>query len=188
MRRKACPVLKFKVTALTPAGFKAVQKKLPDGTTGVRVSALAGDRHVAQLSMSVETVADAHPIKRHIKGNDFLQPGWVEVDASYRRCGLGTKLYETAAQVAKASKLSLVSSYERSEMSEGFWAKQAKKGRAVCLPNQPGEYSSKGRYNPETRRVDWPEELSERDAWPCWRYVLKAGKTDLSGPKRRRRR
>jgi len=183
MSRKACPALKFEVTALTPNGFTQVNKKLPPGTTGVRVFATAGDRAVAQLSMSVETVTDAHPLKKHLKGNDFLQPGWVEVDAPYRRCGLGTKLYERAAALAKTSKLTLISSRERSEMSEGFWAKQARKGRAVCLPNEPGASSMRGKYNPEAGAVRWTD-----DSWPCWRYVLKAGKTDLSGARQRRKR
>lgn len=178
MSRKACPVLKFEITALTPNGYVPVKKhKLPPGATGVRIYSDQAD-----LSLSVETVTSAHPLAKAIKANDFLQPGWVSVDARHRRCGVGTALYQEAAKLAKASKLPLVSSRERSEMSEGFWSKQAKKGRATCLPNAPGAYSARGRYDDEQGRVNWSDE-----AWPCWRYVLKRGKTDLSGPKKRRR-
>jgi len=178
MSRKACPALRFEITALTPNGYAPVKKhKLPEGTTGVRITSDQGD-----LSLSVETVTSAHPLAKALKANDFLQPGWVSVDTRYRRCGVGTALYQEAAKLAKASKIPLVSSRERSEMSEGFWAKQAAKGRAVCLPNSPGAYSSRGRYNAEYDRVDWAD-----DTWPCYRYVLKKGKTDLSGARKRRK-
>lgn len=183
MSRKACPRLDLEVEALTPNGYASVRKKLPPGTTGVRITARAGSTRIADLNLSVETVTSAHPLAKAIKANDFLQPGWVSVDPQYRRCGVGTALYTEAAKLAKASKLPLVSSRERSEMSEGFWSKQAAKGRAVCLPNNPGAQSARGRYNAEHDRVDWTG-----DVWPCWRYVLKHGKTNLSGAKKRRQR
>lgn len=73
--------------------------------------------------------------------------------------GVGTRMYEAAAQVACASGQVLVSDDKRSRFSEGFWKKQAKKGRATCDASQPG-----------TRLND---DLSYRGNWRCHRYRLK---------------
>ena len=60
--------------------------------------------------------------------------GAIEIDEDYRRCGLATRLYETAARWACANGRQLRSDEVRSAASDGFWRKQAAKGRAVCAP------------------------------------------------------
>lgn len=59
---------------------------------------------------------------------------YIGVSEQYQRCGVGTQLYERAAQLAcKTFKKPLRSDVERSAMADGFWQKQVRKGRAVCL-------------------------------------------------------
>lgn len=72
--------------------------------------------------------------------------------------GVGTRLYEAAAHVACSSGRTLTSDDKRSRFSEGFWKKQAKKGRATCDASKPG-----------TRLND---DLSYRGNWKCHRYLL----------------
>ena len=60
----------------------------------------------------------------------------VSINKSYRRRGLGTQMYERAAEVACDSfGLPLASdrSTSRSKYSEGFWKKQLRKKRALCV-------------------------------------------------------
>lgn len=180
--KKACPRLTFNATALTPNGYQRADKHVPPGATGLRISAYADSRPVGELSVRVEAVTRSHPMAKATGSQEFLEPGWIEVPARYQRCGIGEQLYTYLAKLAKASKIPLASSFERSERSEGFWAKQHAKGRAVCLPNEPDYVSKKGRWDQARGHVEWADE-----PWPCWRYVLKSGKTDLSGAKRRRR-
>jgi len=54
----------------------------------------------------------------------------TEIDASYRKQGIATKLYEMAAKEACKRGMPLHSDVLRSEMIEPFWAKQARKKRA----------------------------------------------------------
>jgi hypothetical protein len=72
--------------------------------------------------------------------------------------GVGTRMYEAAAQVACALGHALVSDDKRSRFSEGFWKKQARKGRATC------DTSARG-----TRLND---DLSYKGTWKCHRYRL----------------
>ena len=58
--------------------------------------------------------------------------GTAHVLAQYRRCGVGTRLYEAAAAWACIAGHPLRSDASRSAMSEGFWVKQVRRGRAVC--------------------------------------------------------
>lgn len=68
-----------------------------------------------------------------------------DIGVNRRRHGIGTQLYEKAAEVAcEEFGLPLASdrSTSRSKMSEGFWKKQLKKKRARCI----GESGSKRCY------------------------------------------
>lgn len=62
----------------------------------------------------------------------FMKVARIDVDASVRRQGVGTKLYERAARIACEARYGapLASDTDRSPMSEGFWRKQTGKGRA----------------------------------------------------------
>jgi hypothetical protein len=56
---------------------------------------------------------------------------WSEVVSEKIRRGFGTKMYEAAAQLAcRKYGLPLASDTTRSDMADGFWWKQWKKGRA----------------------------------------------------------
>lgn len=72
--------------------------------------------------------------------------------------GLGTWLYTAAAQFACKHGAQLTSDDKRSRFSEGFWKKQARKGRATCDASQRG-----------TRLAD---DLSYKGSWRCKRYIL----------------
>jgi GNAT superfamily N-acetyltransferase len=70
---------------------------------------------------------------------DLHRPGIAEVASidigeDYRRCGFGTKLYEAAAAWACTQGREFRSDLIRTASSDGFWRKQAAKGRAVCAP------------------------------------------------------
>lgn len=68
--------------------------------------------------------------------------GLIHVHKDYRRCGIGTKLYEMVAQGACDLGARLTSDQYRSEASEGFWAKQVKKGRARCIKSADPDWVS----------------------------------------------
>lgn len=60
--------------------------------------------------------------------------GKLRVRAELHRGGLGTKLYEAAAEAAcREFRQPLSSDYKRSLSAQRFWEKQVKKGRAVCV-------------------------------------------------------
>ena len=88
--------------------------------------------------------------------------------------GVGTRMYEAAAQVACTSHRVLMSDDKRSRFSEGFWKKQQRAGRATCDASRPG-----------TRLND---DLSYRGNWRCHRYRLNAcpAPPSLAGVKRKR--
>lgn len=108
-----------------------------------------------------------------------LTVSWIRVNDP--RCGTGTQMYQHAYRIACRRGKRLVSDVSRSDASEGFWSKQAKKGRATCV---------KGRGT----RLRW----SHRDSyfenvghWPCEYYRMKTvcpRNIDLSGLIRRRSR
>lgn len=77
-------------------------------------------RHVGRLMTSVQGKA--------------LEVTSIAIDdPDQRRCGLGTKLYEAAAKWGCTHDLKLTSDVLRSVDSQGFWEKQARKGRARCM-------------------------------------------------------
>lgn len=74
--------------------------------------------------------------KRRESGRDVMSVTNVIVNPSYRRRGLGTQLYERAATVAcRDFGLPLASDRHtsRSKLAEGFWKKQLRKKRAICI-------------------------------------------------------
>jgi GNAT superfamily N-acetyltransferase len=81
--------------------------------------------------------------------------------ASTRKTGLGigTKLYERAARYACRLGAPLASDSSRTRFSQGFWEKQAKKGRAVCVKG-----SGKA-----TKLTD---EFEHKGKWTCGTYAL----------------
>jgi len=54
-----------------------------------------------------------------------------------RRCGIGTKLYELAAQYLCSEGIRLKSDIDRSPPAESFWRKQLRKKRAACIKPSP---------------------------------------------------
>jgi len=83
----------------------------------------------------IEAVVDRESVGHAIvvKTNGVPYVSDVRVFPKMQRCGLGTQLYEQAAQFACAKfKQPLHSDVERSAMSDNFWRKQVQKGRAVC--------------------------------------------------------
>jgi hypothetical protein len=73
-------------------------------------------------------------VESTIEGGYIPLVSWSHTELGHRRCGLGTKLYERAAQAAcKLFQEPLHSDLTRSGMSDGFWQKQVKKGRAICV-------------------------------------------------------
>lgn len=95
--------------------------------------------HAVQFTMFS---ADVRTIYGHIKldpkgpvelkGPAALYPSMIHVNPKYRKCGIGTKLYEAAAAYACEVNRQLHSDESRSAAAQGFWAKQESKGRAYC--------------------------------------------------------
>lgn len=105
--------------------------------------------------------------------NGHLRLDLIEVDASIQRCGVATRLYEILAQVACDTGRKLASDTMRSDASEGFWVKQARKGRARCVPGAG-----------ERIRDDFTSDT--KNPWPCEYYEMKSScPRDLSGGNRR---
>lgn len=112
----------------------------------------------------------------------------ITVDATARRCGVGTKLYEQIASVACAEGAELRSDRRRTGYSEAFWRKQSKKGRARCNPGSGINLSYKDRKTPKEIR-------GNTAYWPCATWTLEApcdatrtglGKTSKSCPHAKR--
>ena len=100
--------------------------------------------------------------------SDQARVTFVSVDASLRRCGLGTELYTRAMKLAQAKGLQLTSDSHRSTNSEGFWQKQLKKGRAVCVDKRRGHLVP-GNDTPYTNE-------DTVDHWDCRRFQMKPGR------------
>lgn len=112
--------------------------------------------------------------------------------------GYGTMLYEAGLRLACEEQRAYSSSSMRSVFSESFWGKQARKGRAACVPGEGTYYRLPldadleeayldGRISEETfsaimeraeallaQRVD--DAVGEK-VWPCKRYLIPAGQT-----------
>lgn len=100
----------------------------------------------------------------------------TRVNATVQRCGVGTKLYEAAAQFG-CTQLGapLRSDYGRSAAAQSFWEKQVKKGRATCAKWIAGEVEA-----PDTRE-------SAYGRGNCDHYVLTCPIETLSRRRRRSR-
>jgi len=152
--REACPVVVFR-RRQPPKG---------SGIRGALIEALVDKRNVVGHVIVVK--ADGVPYVSDIRVSPQMQ-----------RCGLGTKLYEQAAQyTCEAFKKPLHSDVERSAMSDGFWKKQVKKGRAVCTVQA---------QEPASSTPDW---IPVEGRSGCARYRLSCpAPIDLSQPPPRRR-
>jgi hypothetical protein len=101
-----------------------------------------------------------------------------------KKLGLGTKLYEAAAQWS-CSRLRkpLASDEQRSAAADSFWKKQARKKRATCAWRLTGEEAKNAREDEK-----WTQpgvSLWARGA--CVRYVLRCpAPKSLAGARRRR--
>lgn len=111
--------------------------------------------------------------------DDGIAVSSVWVDPGFQRCGIGTTLYTAAAQWACSEGHRLRSDDVRSADSQGFWEKQERKGRAVCL--------ERVEENRSGRPASYTGVMVNRGG--CVRYQLKSCPiTDLSGRKRQRPR
>lgn len=106
-------------------------------------------------------------IDAEIRGGD-LQVMFAEIEPELRRCGVGTRLYETLMRIAQKKKLRLVSDSQRSDGAEAFWLKQVKKNRAECIDDRGGH-----KYTPGSG--------VEPNVWPCRRFALKRRVRSLRG-------
>lgn len=88
-------------------------------------------------------------------GRPALRMASVDIDASVRRGGAGTALYEKALELACAEKAILVSDFHRSEYAEAFWRKQRRLGRVTCVKrNTRGKYAANYFVGPMETVVD----------------------------------
>jgi GNAT superfamily N-acetyltransferase len=108
-KQPACPVLKIHTSKLIGR---------------YEILATHGKKVIGSLS--------AKPYSRTIR-NQFLRVEGIEVEPPYRRCGVGTRLYEAAAKLACERGEVLSSDVNRSVDSQGFWTKQVARGRARCV-------------------------------------------------------
>lgn len=69
---------------------------------------------------------------------DGLEVSGIKLPPGMQRKGLGTKLYEVAADAACDLGLPLVSDQVRSPFAEAFWRKQVAKGRAYAVEGGRG--------------------------------------------------
>jgi hypothetical protein len=73
--------------------------------------------------------------------------------------GIGTKMYEQAARIACRARRPLASDKTRTKYSNGFWEKQASKGRATCAVRSGGVKLAPGTFEPKGR-------------WSCGTFAL----------------
>jgi hypothetical protein len=126
--------------------------------------------------MGGSTVGSMDLSTQELEGRPILGVEYAKVLTP--RCGIGTKLYERALQLACENGIPLASDTARTVASEGFWAKQTTKGRAHCyLGDRPGR-----------RLRHTPGGFDTEGTWPCYRYAMREAcprKLDLSGRRRR---
>ncbi len=107
-------------------------------------------------------------------GQTFTKVAFVE--ATKKGLGIGTKLYERAAALACRQRAPLISDESRTAASQGFWEKQARKGRAYCVPGSG-------------RGTKLGVKFGVTGSWSCGQYALTcpAPKSLAAAPRRRRR-
>ena len=127
---------------------------------------------------------------------------YVTVDNNRQKNGVGTFLYETAAKDACRLGYTLKSSDYRSEFSEAFWQKQARKGRASCEVGWAGFFhtpfeearratQNTAQFEEMATRLPKPQVSKDADRyWPCNHYRIDnpCEMTSLAGIKSKRRR
>lgn len=142
-----------------------------ESNSAVMVIARDGDREVGRIAAGLEF------------GRPPFSTAHVVVKPDVQRCGVGTRLYEIAAQGACDMGYKLASDSYRSSMSQGFWAKQMKKGRARCI-------STADPVITEQQEREFPTDAEARyGRGGCDRYELVACPVgSLAGRHRRKRR
>ena len=161
-KKAACPVI-----SIWPAG---------DGNRSFLAMARtkSGTKRVGVLELYDMPPADK-------RGRPRLAVIAIAVDPTMQRCGVGTKLYAMAAQLACHENRTLVSDESRTKCSDGFWKKQVAKKRAKCAkkwPEAPGTH-----WADDAPGCGGPAEGRSG----CSFYALtKPCPTSLEGPKRRR--
>jgi len=141
---EACPVY-----AITVEPFK--------DNSGADAVARIGGKRVGAVTAMLDRVS--------------FQVQSAEVSREHQRCGLGTKLYTALARWGCGQGMHMGSDSIRTEDSQGFWAKQERKGRARCTHATP----EKGQGSVRIGRGG------------CATYQLTSCPvTDLSGRRRRR--
>jgi hypothetical protein len=159
------------VATYPKCGTVTIQHYIDDEYEGGRdykLTAIMNGKFVGAMDLTTTELDDGEPI---------MAVEYAKVIA-HRRCGIGTKLYEKALALACENRLPLASDSQRTEASEGFWSKQAKKGRAVCYLSDV----------PAGRLHHSPTGFTTVGKWPCYRYVMREAcprKMDLSGRRRR---
>jgi len=127
---------------------------------------------------------------------------YITVDNNRRKAGVGTSFYEMAAKEACRLGYTLQSSDYRSEFSEAFWRKQARKGRASCAAGRAGYFSTPlevaqqavldpAQFEEMATRLPKPQTTEYADRyWTCDHYFIDdpCETTSLAGLKRKRRR
>ena len=96
----------------------------------------------------------------------------IEVDPKWRRRGVGTALYQKAAEISARYGLYLVSDTSRSNEAEEFWSKQERKGRATfkegdgpwptghyVLKEKPPKTLENPRKKVQQKPADWLHEM-----------------------------
>jgi GNAT superfamily N-acetyltransferase len=130
----------------------------------LRISVLGDDEDTyIRAYMNGDPAGAMNLTEVYEQGDFVLAVTDAAVKPEYRRCGIGTKLYERAMKIACEQGLRIASDELRSDMSEGFWKKQLEKKRAKCIRGVGGRL-------PEGQ-------------WPCRRYVMREAcprKMDLS--------
>ena len=90
-------------------------------------------------------------------GKALMKVDFVEVKK--KGIGVGTKIYEKAAAFACSHGAPLASDEVRTAAAQGFWTKQARKGRATCLRGSG-------------RATKLSKTWKEAGQWGCGQYVL----------------
>lgn len=140
----------------------------------------ATSRYVAHDPAANQT-AGALFIEKRIPNTFYVS--YVLVNEGYKRCGIGTRLYEMAARDACAKGIRLQSDRRRSAYSEKFWQKQVNKGRAVCI--KPSELTNKDRKEFSMKEFDADAFIGRGG---CDRYALVGCPETLQGQRKYRRK
>jgi GNAT superfamily N-acetyltransferase len=135
--------------------------------------------------------ADEHVVGELLAQRRYASDLWavadIWVEESERRKGLGTALYEYAARLAALKGGRLMSDSRQTEMSIGFWNKQARKGRVEpidiesLMPSveplvlKPGVRSLKNNPPGDPRGFPWPKKAPVYHATTAMRAILDHG-------------